>query len=199
MTITKKCELLRSHLQSIKRTLNQSIIVFYGSIHGDHQGFFIGGPQHIYFHDHTKLVEHIRNEVLPLCNSARCYKFNIALHTDKDSVAEVIDSILQMPSINRCSNVDFWLHDDFRGISVELPIETISNWLFRIPDGNEEINCPKSHPRLLEIGKIMLQNVMDIWDALKQVYLCIFLSNNKVFSQRHFSSPLTLDFLHPPP
>lgn len=148
------------------------------SIHGDHQGFFIGGPRHIYFDDHTKLVEHIRNEISLLCNSARCYKFNIALHTDKDSVAEVIDSILQMPSINRCSNVDFWLHDDFRGISVELPIETISNWLFRISDGNAEINCPKSHPRLLEIGKIMLQNVMDIWDALTQVYFCIFLSIN---------------------
>lgn len=172
MTITKKCELLKRHLQSIKHTLNRAIIEFHGIVRADRHGFFVGSPKHIYFHDHTKLVEHICNEILPLCGSARCYKFNIALHTDKDSATKVIDSILQMPSVNRCSNVSFWFRDDgIKGISVE----TISNWLFRIPDGNGEINCPKRHPRLLNIGLIMLQNVMDIWDVLKQVYFCIFL------------------------
>lgn len=174
MTITKKCELFKSHLQSIKRALYHSNIEFHGSIHKDNKGYFVGSPKHIDFHDHTKLVEHIRNEVLPLCGSARCYSFNITLYTDKNSAAKIIDSILRMPSVNRCSNVSFWFRDDgIKGISVE----TISNWLFRMSDGNGEINCPKRHPRLLKIGSIMLQNVMDIWDALKQVYFCIFLSN----------------------
>ena len=175
MAITKKCELLKSHLQSIqlKHTLSRSIIEFHGGINENSQGYFIGWPKHIYFHDHTKLIEHIRNEILPLCGSARCYIFNIALHTDKDSAAKVIDSILQMPSVNRCSNVSFWFFG-IKGTSVE----TISNWLFRMSDGNGEINCPKRHPRLLKIGLIMLQNVMDIWDALTQVYFCIFLSIN---------------------
>ena len=59
-------------------------------------------PSH--FSDHSSVVIYLRDRLLPICDSSRCYEFNITFAFDGNSASEVISSILQIPQVRSCLN-----------------------------------------------------------------------------------------------
>ena len=59
------------------------------------------------FHDHSQLLDHFREQVLPICDSSPLYSFHIDFKSDNDAGGNFIVQILQLPSINRCQKVYF--------------------------------------------------------------------------------------------
>ena len=106
-----------------------------------------------YFNNYSTLIDYLQNRLLSICDSARGYKFRISLGQDENEndVANVISSILQMPTIERCSNVDivilcFW------EVSKQLPAK-ITNWLDEKFLASEELFV-RIYPHVVEITKL---------------------------------------------
>ena len=128
------------------------------------------------FSDHLKLLDYIRNRFLPICNSSRGYKFDICFFSDRNSDANVIASILEMGEIKRCTNVGIKI---IGGAQKRLPIEEISNWLERSPDGTKN-NLHNQKERFLKIyfydttifikPNPFIRNAREMLDHLKTVY-----------------------------
>ena len=111
------------------------------------------------FRNHSQLLDHIRDQLLPICNSSSVYIFHIDSQSDSDAAGNFIGQILQLPSINR----KVYFHYD-NEIFIQLPVEVISNWLNR----NGEIGWTLR--RLLEMNnRITIQNAEEICDHLKMV------------------------------
>ena len=77
------------------------------------------------FPSHLVLLAHIQNELLPVCEDCRSYKFNIGFLSDEKAATNIVASILQFGQITRCSNIEF----SFTDCQLDLPVDAISNWL----------------------------------------------------------------------
>ena len=90
------------------------------------------------FSNHSQLLEHLLNRVLPICNSSRGYRFEIFFVSEENSATTVIvSSILHMSEIKRCSILE--IHINY-GEQNQLPVMAISNWLERPEDDDKENN-----------------------------------------------------------
>lgn len=160
-SIKEKCEFIESHLRPLKSALVDSqMIEFRARISAYDDG--------IDFSDHLQLLEYIRNRLLPICNSSLGYKFYIDFESDFNSAANVIASLLQMPEIKRCANVEIKIIH-WRGRQNQLPIETISTWLERSADVVEN-NVQKQRERSLTIStEGVFGNTREMLDHMKTV------------------------------
>ena len=116
------------------------------------------------FSDHSKLLDYIRNQFLPICNSSRRYKFQIWFLSDTNFATEVIASILEMDEIKHCSNVEIGI---ICGEQKRLPIEEISNWLEKSGYGMENTVQEKF---LAIYFNVTFQYPQELVDYLKTVY-----------------------------
>ena len=121
------------------------------------------------FNYHTQLLDHIREQLLPICDSSPVYSFQIDFQSDKDAAGNVIGQILQLPQINRCQKVRFHYYNE---TFIQLPVEVISNWLNR--NSNDGIGCTGSGqsktPRFLSTNsRIKIQNAVEMCDRMKMV------------------------------
>ena len=160
MSITKKCQIVVKYLQQLK--LNDSIVI--------HFIFAIKNNSRSDFGDHSQLLDHLRNELLPICGSSCGYKFEIYLVSDEVSHTNIIAQILQMPRIDCCSNAEINL-PVFAILPVQLlPIEPILIWLNQNCDGIDE----KPKERFLRIysnSNLHIPSVQELCDHLKKVTL----------------------------
>ena len=118
--IEEKCKSIENQLLPLKLALCDSNVVDLMAT--------ISQSNRCYFNDNSKLNDYIRNRFLPICNSSRCYKFEIWFYSDRNSDKNVIASILEMDEIKHCSNVEIRI---IYGEQKRLPVEEISNWLER--------------------------------------------------------------------
>ena len=121
------------------------------------------------FKDHFALLKHLRDELLPLCDSSRHYEFFITFLTDRDSHTNVIESLLQMPQIRR-SNVGIELNCVF---DTQLPVEAIVQWLNQEPDPLDVTYRKKQQEKCLTIKShcISLSNLLKMCRRLVEVFV----------------------------
>ena len=132
------------------------------------------------FHDHSQLLDHIREEVLPICySSPLCnYNFYIDSQSDNDTAGNFIGQILQQPSINRCREVYFRYDNE---TFIQLPVGDISNWLNRNSDDQiDSAGRSKKERLLLMDHQIRIQNAVEMCDHLKMVREFYFIFNIKI-------------------
>ena len=162
LPIAKKCQSVVNYLQRLK--LNDTTLIhFIGFIHQTNRNNFIS---------HSQLLDHLRNELLPICGSTRGYKFKISCFSDKASHKNLIAEILQMPRIDCCSNVEinlpvFTTH--------KLPIESISHWLHRNCDGIVEVE--KLKEQFLRIYSVNSPCAQELCEYFKKVTFVQFFEN----------------------
>ena len=121
------------------------------------------------FRNHSQLLDHFREQVLPICDSSPFYSFQIDFQSDNDAAGNFIAQILQLPSIIRCRDVLFLYEKE---TFIQFHAETISNWLHRNSD--DRIGCTgtgqsKKERILATNNRIKIQNAVEICDHLKMV------------------------------
>ena len=154
-----KCRLFADQLKTLKKALNYANHIYLD--------VDINSGNTFHFNDHSKLIEHLSDEILPICDSARSYEFDVVFEGDsgdENSASDFIDEILQLEGVKRCSNVKFSCHISS---PTHLPIECISNWL-QMPHF-----CGKMRKeRIFNIWigmELELQNARQLCDHLKKV------------------------------
>ena len=159
--IDKKCQMFRKHLQSLKPALNDlNLVRFTGCI----CEFYFSLSA---FKDHFALLKHLRDELLPICDSSRNYEFYILFITDKDSHTNVIESLLQMPQMRR-SNVGIEFNCVYDS---QLPVETIVQWLNQEPDQNDVIYRKKQQEKCLTIKLSSINNILRMCRRSVEVFV----------------------------
>ena len=130
------------------------------------------------FHDHSQLLEHLREQLLPICDSSPFYSFHIDFQSNKDGAANFIAEILQMGPITRCQEVSFYYDNE---TFIQLPVEVISNWLNRGKIGSTETGQSKKERMLkLEMNyRIKIQNAVEMCDHMKMVIKFYFILDLK--------------------
>ena len=155
--IEDKCEWIKGQLEPIKQLLSGSKLEIDCVINQN------GG-----FTDHAALLSHIENELLPIIGTCRGFKLNASFYSDRDSAENIIESLLQMQPIIRCSTVHLCLIQT--GPIVNLLVDVIANWL--VVDECHDTK-KKKEERFLHIdtdrNRIRIQNTQDIWELLKTV------------------------------
>ena len=130
---------------------------------------FICAANEYAFNDST-LIEHLRDELLPIFDSPRRYKFDVYYSDSKFITTDIIASILQLPQIRRCSNVELarsviWTNGQTPG---PVSMEAISNWLNRTHDEGMKDGHITQPERLLRLNGI--PNVRETSDYLIKVH-----------------------------
>ena len=167
-SIDEKLRLLQNRLQLLKTAFSDSKeINLTAKINQNDQS---------QFRDHLQLLDHLREQVLPICDSSPVYAFTIDFKSNKDATGNFIGQILQLPPINRCREVYFHYENE---TFIQLPVEVISIWLNR--NSNNEIGCTRTgqseKERLLSMNnRIRIQNAVEMCDRSKMVipFYCIF-------------------------
>ena len=162
--IDKKCDLFAKHLKPLKAAINASTMIrFTANISAD--------PSH--FRDPLQLPNHLRNELLPCCDSARYYDLRIRFYSHEASAPNILAFILQVPSINSSTKVEFYFSRPGTHVPILLPVDVISAWLNRSSD--LAIIKGQKHQKELYIyitgGN---QNGQEVIDHLKKVYFATF-------------------------
>ena len=124
-SIDEKLQLLQDQLQLFKTALSDvKKIALSAGINQNDQS---------QFRDHSQLLAHFREQVLPICDSSLVYNYSVFIDfkSNNDAAGNVIGQILQLPSINRCQEV--YLHYDNETF-IQLPVDAIANWLNRNSD-----------------------------------------------------------------
>lgn len=168
LSIEEKFKLYGNYLQLLKKALNDANSIKFFCKIDQNDGHA--------FRNHSQLLNHVQNDLLAICDSSRGYAFVIDLHSDTNAGANVMDQILEMHPIGRCSNLEIKIIE-FYGRSehqIQLPIELISNWLHRKLDGINE----KSKERFLRISSENIQNIREMCNHLKTVSFPIKILNN---------------------
>ena len=157
-SIQEKCQFFAGLLPSIKGALNDSKeIRFYGRINENE-------PSN--FSNHSTLIDYIRDEFLPICDSSRRYEFKIDFSSDMDATTNVVSSILKMPQIVQCLNVKI------RICTIEhpnkLPVGEIVRWI------NQKIDRigffgKKNEEKFLKIFSWQIQDELGICEHLTEV------------------------------
>ena len=165
LPIAKKCQTVVNNLQPFKKALiDSNVVTFIGQISQIHNSFT----------DHLQLLTHVREELMPIFASSRCYNFNIYL-LDKDYTSastviagsNVISSIIQMDSIDCCSNIEIKILDRTLIMGpMQLPIDPISNWLTR----KRDVISKNSKERFLRISINNFENALQLCDHLIKVF-----------------------------
>ena len=164
LPIAKKCQSVVNYLRRLKLK-DSNLIHFICTIKDNSRSDFS---------DHSQLIDHLQNELLTICGSSRRYTFGIWFYSDKASHTNLIAEILQMPQIDCCSNVKIKLIG-FATRPIQLPIESISNWLHQNCDGKEE----KSNERFLRIYLFNFNSLCtrELVDHLKKVTIVHLFEN----------------------
>ena len=164
--IANKCEIFASQLRKFPRLNGSSHICVSANISRKRQ------KKRGDFRDHTQLLEHIRNKLLPIFGYRRWFKFRIGIGSNTDAFTNIITSILQIQQV--CSNVAIHLA---RPITMpiqneQLPIGTIANWLHRnrkTDKDDKEFANQNQRERVLEIEAENISNVLEMVNHLKEV------------------------------
>ena len=119
------------------------------------------------FSNHSALIEHIRH-IVSICDSFRGYSFNFGLQSDSDAAGKMIDLILKMPEVSRSSMVSISQFSDPLLVSIQLPIETIANWLNR---ERHVLDHKKQERNLLLLCTTQNAHFQELCDFLLQVSL----------------------------
>ena len=177
LPIAKKCESVVNYLRLLK--LNDlKLVHFNGTIDKYDRNNFSSYP---------RLLDHLRNELLPICGPSRRYIFEISFNLDLALQTNLIANILQMPQIDCCSNVEIKLHGPtLYQYQIQFPIEPISNWLHRNCDGSEE----KSKERFLRICPFSFNSARELCDYLKKVIILLTLKINSALQLYKFRHSL---------
>ena len=165
--IANKCEIFASKLQKLPRLNGANHIYVSANISRKRQ------KKRGDFRDHTQLLEHLRNKLLPICGYRRRFVFHIG--SNSDAFTNIVSSILEIKQVNQSSNVGIHF---VRRITMtnqyeRLPIETIANWLHRNQnadnDGKEFAN--QNHQgSVLEIEtRNAISNDLEMLNHLKKV------------------------------
>ena len=190
-SIAEKCQSLVKYLQPLKEALNNLVLLYFVAVINANDGSC--------FSDSSKLLNHVQNEVIPICNSSRGYRIEISyFESEMNDCPNVIASILQMNPFIRCSHLEIILHRYFHTDTYgdveppQLPIERISNWLERanlkspqLPierisnwlHGKSETINENSKKRFLRINLSKTQNALELLAHLQEV-----IKNFAVFS-----------------
>ena len=160
-SIEEKCRSIENSLQPLKEALKDAnFIRFDGGINRN-------DPKK--FGDQSKLLVYLSEQFLKMFNLSRGYKFSICFHQEEEAAANVINSLIQMPQIRRCSN----LHIILCCVPQPLPVDAISGWLNRtIGDGMNFICRRTPREIFLQIYAFSIQNVVEMCDHLVEV--CLF-------------------------
>ena len=166
-SIAEKCESFNVYLPTIKAVLyDAKMILFNCNINQEDPG---------HFSNHSALIEHIRR-IVSICDLFRGYSFNFVLKTDSDVAGNMIDLILKMPEVSRSSMVSIIQFSDPLPV-IQLPIETIANWLNR---KRHVLDHKKQERNLLLLCTAQNAHFQELCDFLLQVSL-IFASYSKFF------------------
>ena len=163
-SIEEKCRSIENYLQPLKEALKDSIsIQFYGDIDRNDR---------TKFSDHSKLLDYLSEHLLKICNSSRGYNFSTYFRTEKAGAATyVINSIIQMPQICRCSHLRFHLCCVPK--PVLLPVEAISSWLNRSIHDGMNFTCRRTPKEIfLRIYAAKIQNAVEMCAHLAEA--CLF-------------------------
>lgn len=129
-----------------------------------------------HFNDHSQLLEHIRNQILPICNSSRGYYFYINFISNENSVSTMMASILKQSEIIRCSNIEIEFAMQYFE-QKQLPIEEISCWLKQSACGIEN-SVQNLKKRFLELTLFVgIQNAQDLLEFLTKVRFVYLFKN----------------------
>ena len=171
LSIDKKCHLFVKRLKPLRAALSDSTTIhFNASI--DYEltpalTINFGGP--------LQILNHLRNELLPICASARCYEFTIRFCLRYVSATNILDSILQMSPIISSTNVQFNLYHSYfmsHEILTRLPVDAISAWLDR---PNNMIMKHRNTPLKLKVYLDGVQNTQELFEHFKKVCFANFL------------------------
>ena len=166
-SMDEKLQLLQNRLQLFKTAFSDSNqITLSAKINQNDQS---------QFHNHSQLLDHIRDQLLPICDSSPFYSFSIDFQSDNDgaSASDFIAQILQMCPIIRCRKVYFLYGNE---TFIQLPVEVISNWLHRNFDDGIGGTGQSKKERILTMMNIKIQNAVEICDSLKMVRAFFFTS-----------------------
>ena len=164
VSIDEKLQLLQHQLQLFKTAFSDlKEITLSANINQNDQ---------TQFHDHTHLLDHLREQLLPICNSSSVdnYNFFVDFQSDNDGAADFIAQILQMRPIIRCREVYF---DYDNETFIQLPVEVIANWLNRDSDGeidSTETGQSKKERYLGMNNQIKIQNAVEMCDRMRMVF-----------------------------
>ena len=159
-SIDKKCHLFVKHLKPLKAAFSDSTKIEFNADIGESQNNF-GDP--------LQLLNHLRNKLLPICDSVRHYEFAIRFCSHEASTTDILDSILRMPPINSSTNVKFNLYQ-FRILPQFVPVDAISAWLDR--SNNMVMKCKHQQKTPLELRIYMcgVENVQELSEHFKKVH-----------------------------
>ena len=176
--IETKCSVFMNTINSFRSFLSNAFI-----LHFDAR---IVRRDETRFSSASQLIEHVK--ALTTCFSGiNQYKFHINFWCDEEKDGFLIENLLNIPQIYRCSNVEISLFCALRATT--LPVETISNWLHKDNGLKERVLC-------IHISDI--QNAEDLYGRLKNVkslhfYFYFKSYNFRNLNQHHHSlSPTAL-------
>ena len=133
------------------------------------------------FRSHFQLLDHIRDQLLPICDSSPFYSFSIDFQSDNAVAADFIATILQMRPITRCRDVLFIYE---KAIFIQLPVKVISNWLNRDSDDGIGYTGQGKEMRLLATNyRIKVQNAVEMFDHMKMVITFYFIFTIKILKE----------------
>ena len=154
--LAEKCQLFEDQLKLIKPALNGSIMNF---------DFIIDQSEPSCFCDHSKVLEYLRNRMLPICAKSRRFEFWISDSDADETTTKSIVSILQMDEVKSCSNISIIFL--FAG-RTKLPIKEISNWLHRSCD----VGGQRERSLLIHLDEI--ESIVEVFVHLKEVFILYF-------------------------
>ena len=165
-SINKRCQLFVTHLKPLKTAFSDSTIIVFNA----HIGYCQNN-----FRDPLQLLNHLRNELLPVCDSARRYEFTFRVLAPKatmTSTVDILDSILRMPPINSSSNAKFNFINGCLGgpILTRLPVDAIAAWLDRSNDMVMKCKQQQKTPLELSVFLCGVQNVQELFEHFKKVH-----------------------------
>ena len=162
--ITAKCESSRKLLLPLSSALNGAKLELDGRIDRNDLSDFS---------DHSMLLAHLGNDLLPICNGFRAYEFRISFLSEK-TAPNVISLILGMGPARNCANVKFVI----LGIDqpTPLPVEAITNWFSH--SVTEERQRKNRGKKSLEIRMENISNGPEIQTRLKEANCGFFFEDN---------------------
>ena len=152
--ITAKCESSRKLLLPLSSALNGAKLELDGRIDRNDLSDFS---------DHSMLLAHLGNDLLPICNGFRAYEFRISFLSEQ-TASTFISSILEMGPARDCANVKFVILGTYR--PTHLPVEAITNWFFH--SVAEEKKRKNREKKTLEIQMQNISNGAEIQTHLKE-------------------------------
>lgn len=119
-SIEEKSQSILNCLKQLKSALNDSDMFLYLRIEEN---------ERTQFNSSFQFLQHLQNELLPICDSSLSYHFRIDFDKATNVGGNEIASILQMYQLNYCSKIS--ISGVWRWTRNGWPIEVISNFLHR--------------------------------------------------------------------